>query len=190
MSDVFRKLNLKDQREILVVNAPGSFEPELLALKDVTVRRSVDDPNAIAFTLAFVITQDEVDRLAKAVAARAHGRDRRGLVRGPVSARRVHQDDDARRGVGGLGRGSGESGGQCGGAQEDPGAEGHGQRRRQKEGARPESCREKSDGEESRQEKGCDEESRWKGIAEQAASVGTVTRRALAPHVGHGSVSR
>ena len=30
---VFKKLNLKDQREILVVNAPSSFEAELAALK-------------------------------------------------------------------------------------------------------------------------------------------------------------
>ena len=31
MSIFFKKLNLKQQREILVVNAPPSFEPELLA---------------------------------------------------------------------------------------------------------------------------------------------------------------
>jgi hypothetical protein len=73
MSDVFRKLNLKDQSEILVLNAPPSFEPELQALKDVAIRRSLDDSNAIAFSLAFVITQSEVDQLAQAVAARVAG---------------------------------------------------------------------------------------------------------------------
>jgi osmotically inducible protein OsmC len=35
----FAKLNLKDQAEIVVLNAPASFEPELKSLKGVTVRR-------------------------------------------------------------------------------------------------------------------------------------------------------
>jgi hypothetical protein len=39
MSSVFEKLNLKQQREILVVNAPSSFESEVVALKGVIVRR-------------------------------------------------------------------------------------------------------------------------------------------------------
>lgn len=37
MLGVFKKLNLKNETEILVVNAPGSFEPELAALMDVTI---------------------------------------------------------------------------------------------------------------------------------------------------------
>ena len=39
MSKLFNKLNLKDHREILVVNAPASFESELAALTGVTVLR-------------------------------------------------------------------------------------------------------------------------------------------------------
>ena len=35
----FAKLNLKDQPEIVVLNAPAGFEPELKSLKGVTVRR-------------------------------------------------------------------------------------------------------------------------------------------------------
>lgn len=42
MSDVFKKLNLKHQEEILVLNAPESFEPELASLDGVAVRRSTD----------------------------------------------------------------------------------------------------------------------------------------------------
>ena len=41
MSAVFKKLNLKDQREIAVVSAPASFEPEIAALRGVAVRRSI-----------------------------------------------------------------------------------------------------------------------------------------------------
>ena len=39
MADVWGKLNLKDQSEILVVNAPPSFEPQLKALDGVAVKR-------------------------------------------------------------------------------------------------------------------------------------------------------
>lgn len=42
MSDIFQKLNLKNQRSILALNAPTSFEPELASLNEVVVRRSTD----------------------------------------------------------------------------------------------------------------------------------------------------
>ena len=38
MSPVFAKLNVKDAREIVVLDAPASFEPELASLDGVTVR--------------------------------------------------------------------------------------------------------------------------------------------------------
>jgi hypothetical protein len=64
MPTVFSKLNLKDQREILVVDAPASFEPELSALSGVAVAR---DPQAVAktsFALLFATRQAEVDTLS------------------------------------------------------------------------------------------------------------------------------
>jgi hypothetical protein len=64
MPTVFSKLNLKDQREILVVDAPASFEPELSALSGVEVTR---DPQAVAktsFALLFATRQAEVDTLS------------------------------------------------------------------------------------------------------------------------------
>lgn len=68
----FAKLNLKDQTEIIVLNAPASFEPELKALKDVTVRRDAKGGD-IDFSLAFVTTQKEVDTLGPQVAKKAKG---------------------------------------------------------------------------------------------------------------------
>ncbi len=68
----FAKLNLKDQTEITVLNAPASFEPELKALKDVTVRRDAKG-GVIDFSLAFVTTQKEVDKLGPQVAKKAKG---------------------------------------------------------------------------------------------------------------------
>jgi hypothetical protein len=68
----FAKLNLKDQAEIVVLNAPASFEPELKSLKGVTVRRDAKGGD-IGFSLAFVMTQKEVDTVAPQVAKKAKG---------------------------------------------------------------------------------------------------------------------
>ena len=73
MSIIYNKLNLKNQSEILVLNAPESFEPELAALNNVTIRRSAGDVNEIAFSLAFVTKQKEVDAIAKTLARKSKG---------------------------------------------------------------------------------------------------------------------
>jgi hypothetical protein len=71
MSEVFRKLNLKEQTELLILNAPASFEPEMAALEGRTLRREADDVDGIDFLLAFVTRQAEVDALAALVGAKA-----------------------------------------------------------------------------------------------------------------------
>lgn len=73
MSAIFKKLNLKEQKEILVLNPPDSFEAELAALTDVTIQRSIEGLQQIDFALAFVTKQAEVDSLARAIAQRAEG---------------------------------------------------------------------------------------------------------------------
>ncbi len=73
MPAVFKKLNLKDQPEILVLNAPASFETELTALENVTIHREVEAVTKIDFSLTFVITQAELDRLSRAVGEKAEG---------------------------------------------------------------------------------------------------------------------
>lgn len=73
MPGIFDKLNLKDCREILVLDAPGSFEKEIRALKGVTVLRQVAAAKRIAFALAFCTHKSQVDRASKAIAARADG---------------------------------------------------------------------------------------------------------------------
>ena len=71
MADIWGKLNLKDQKEIVVINPPGSFEPALEALDGVTVRRKPAEVKTIAFFLAFVTRQKEVDDLAAVVAKKS-----------------------------------------------------------------------------------------------------------------------
>lgn len=72
-SAVFKKLNLKDQREVVVTNAPASFEAEIASLSGVSVRRSLAGGAQVAFSLAFVTKQPEVDAIAKQVAQRTAG---------------------------------------------------------------------------------------------------------------------
>ena len=69
----FDKLNLKDQKQILVLNSPESFEPELKTLRRVTVRRDLKSASELEFCLAFVTKQKEVDTLGKAIAKKAQG---------------------------------------------------------------------------------------------------------------------
>lgn len=73
MSAVFKKLNLKDQTEIVVLDAPASFEPEIAALEGAAVRRSVDEAECVQFSLAFVTKQAQIDTLAGQIAAKAEG---------------------------------------------------------------------------------------------------------------------
>jgi hypothetical protein len=71
MTPLFRKLNLKDQSEIIVLDAPESFETELAALEGVSVRRSAADVERIEFAIAFVQTLAEVGAAAEAILPRA-----------------------------------------------------------------------------------------------------------------------
>lgn len=76
MTPLFKKLNLKGETEIVVVNAPQSFEAELTELAKLDSVRVVRDPGkvkALQFALAFAITQAELDRMSKALTAKAEG---------------------------------------------------------------------------------------------------------------------
>ncbi len=73
MKTVFDKLNLKDAKRILVINAPASFDVELATLKDVDVVRDVAKAEQIGFALAFVTQQEEVDSIARLLAANCPG---------------------------------------------------------------------------------------------------------------------
>jgi len=73
MSSIFQKLNLKTQPEIVVINAPDSFEAEIAKLEGVVVQRDLDAVESVTFALAFVLTQAEVNALARGVAAKTEG---------------------------------------------------------------------------------------------------------------------
>ena len=73
MATLFDKLQLKDHQEMLVLNAPESFEIELSRLPVLHIHRAIASLPEIRFSLPFVITQAEVDALAPKIAIRAKG---------------------------------------------------------------------------------------------------------------------
>jgi hypothetical protein len=73
MATVFEKLNLKDQREILVLDAPTSFVSELARLKGINVHRRLGAVSESEFSLVFVTRKAEVDLLAAPIAKLAQG---------------------------------------------------------------------------------------------------------------------
>jgi hypothetical protein len=73
MSDVFKKMNLTNQKSIAVFNAPESFEHELALLRGVDVVRNPKSSKSLKFAVAFATTQAELDRCAAKLAASADG---------------------------------------------------------------------------------------------------------------------
>ena len=73
MPSVFAKLNLKAQREIVVINAPASFESEIAALNNVTILRDPKRAKSVEFALVFATTQAELDKVSALLAAKAVG---------------------------------------------------------------------------------------------------------------------
>jgi hypothetical protein len=73
VSAVFKKLNFKDQIEIVVLDAPASFELEIAALEGVAVRRSVDEVERVQFSLAFVTQQEQINHAAGQIAQKMDG---------------------------------------------------------------------------------------------------------------------
>ncbi|MDB5986948.1 MAG: hypothetical protein JWR16_2001 [Nevskia sp.] len=71
MSSIFEKLNIKDAREIVVLNAPSSFESELALLVGVKILRSLQRIKNLNFALAFVVTQADLDALSTALTTKA-----------------------------------------------------------------------------------------------------------------------
>jgi hypothetical protein len=65
---VFKKLNLSNQSQIAVCNAPDSFETQIEALGGVKVLRDPKRLDGVSFALLFAMTQAEVDRLSKLAA--------------------------------------------------------------------------------------------------------------------------
>ena len=73
MRTIFAKLNLKDHKQIVVLDSPGSFEGELAALKGVEIIRDLKKAKEVTFSLAFVTTEERINALAPTIAQKAGG---------------------------------------------------------------------------------------------------------------------
>lgn len=73
MTPLFKKLNLKEQREILVLNSPAEFESELSVLAGVTVFRKPTEIKKIGFAMAFVTKQAELEKAVASMSSRLEG---------------------------------------------------------------------------------------------------------------------
>jgi hypothetical protein len=72
-SPLFKKMNLGAHSEIVVLNAPDSFEAELKQLEGIKILRDPKKPAAIQFGLAFAMTQTQLDRASRILAAASEG---------------------------------------------------------------------------------------------------------------------
>jgi hypothetical protein len=67
MSKIFEKLNLKNQKSIVVIDAPASFEPEIASLEGVAIERAMTRVRETLFAIAFATKLAEVEALANEV---------------------------------------------------------------------------------------------------------------------------
>lgn len=69
MNALFKKLNYKNQLELLVLNAPDTFEENLSSLPDeATILRTPGPDSLVEFVMAFVTKQTEIDSLIPQIA--------------------------------------------------------------------------------------------------------------------------
>jgi len=73
MTDLFRKLNLKEGARMLVVDAPASFEAELAPLAGMEIRRDPASAASVDFSLCFVTKRADIDRLGPELARKTEG---------------------------------------------------------------------------------------------------------------------
>jgi hypothetical protein len=73
MTSLWKKLNLQDHQEILVLNAPSSFTAELKTLEGVRVQQRISAVKELTFALTFVVKKAELDKLAVTVLTKASG---------------------------------------------------------------------------------------------------------------------
>ena len=68
MTPLLKKLNFKDQEQLLVLNSPESFFGELQEMKSVaTVVTDLEEIQGIEFLIAFVTTKKEIENLVRSI---------------------------------------------------------------------------------------------------------------------------
>jgi hypothetical protein len=74
MTPLFKKLNFKDHKSILVVNSPDSFEAELSEMSNITqIERKEENLSTIEFAICFATKQVEIDSFITTVKPKLQG---------------------------------------------------------------------------------------------------------------------
>jgi len=74
MTPLFKKLNFKQQKEILILNHPAEFEKELKDMKDYTiVKTNIGDSKEIEFVMTFVKTKADIDKITPTIHKKLKG---------------------------------------------------------------------------------------------------------------------
>ncbi len=74
VTQLFKKLNFKQHKEILTLNHPSEFEAELNAIKACTiVNTDVKNVDEIEFVLSFVKTQEEINSITPLIDKKLKG---------------------------------------------------------------------------------------------------------------------
>lgn len=74
MTTLFKKLNFKDQQEILVVNAPTSFDSELSDIAEFAeIKKDIKKVKAIDFAIIFVLKREQIDNAINLIFPKLNG---------------------------------------------------------------------------------------------------------------------
>ena len=66
MDPIFKKLNFKAHKEVVILNAPDSFKTNLENMNSITtIQIATEDINQINFFLAFVTEQEKLEEIVK-----------------------------------------------------------------------------------------------------------------------------
>jgi hypothetical protein len=75
MTPLFKKLNFKNHDIIFCINAPSSFDAEIIAMHDVAIfkKNKIAKKDVITFVLAFVITEKDLEKAVALLAPQLVG---------------------------------------------------------------------------------------------------------------------
>jgi hypothetical protein len=74
MTNTFKKLNYKAQKEICIVNSPSEFTNEFESMKKIaTIKTKINQCKEIEFILTFVKAKEEIDKMAPLIDKKLKG---------------------------------------------------------------------------------------------------------------------
>lgn len=74
MTPLFKKLNFKVHKQILVINAPTSFERELADIARFTeIMKDIKKAKTVDFVIIFVLTQEQIDNSIELIFPKLNG---------------------------------------------------------------------------------------------------------------------